>query len=187
MALLIKGGTVVGPAGAHAADVLVDGEPIAAVFAPGRGAEGIETLAPRGTSSRRRRRAHPHGTPFVHVRERHLRNRHPGRRHGCTTTIIDFAVQRPGEVCGRPGRLAQQGRGQTATSTTRSTFLGGVDDDALKAMDQLVDEGISSFQAVHGYRASLFRRRQVLRAMQRARENGSVIMMQRETGIAIDV
>ncbi len=37
MSILIKGGTVVGPTGAAPADVLVDGETIAALFAPGTG------------------------------------------------------------------------------------------------------------------------------------------------------
>ncbi len=37
--LLIKGGTVVGPSGAFAADVLVDGERIAALMLPGTAPE----------------------------------------------------------------------------------------------------------------------------------------------------
>ena len=48
MSTLIKGGTVVGPTGASAADVLVDGETIAAVFAPGRGPEDVETIDATG-------------------------------------------------------------------------------------------------------------------------------------------
>src|SRR6185436_14241471 len=101
MALLIKGGTVVGPAGAQAADVLVDGETIAAVFAPGRGPSDVETLdatgkyvIPGGVD------AHTHmelpfgGTFASDTFETGTR----AAAYGGTTTIIDFAVQRTGEV-----------------------------------------------------------------------------------------
>ena len=37
--MLIRGGTLVTPAGAYPADVLVDGETVAALYAPGRAPE----------------------------------------------------------------------------------------------------------------------------------------------------
>ena len=48
MTVLITGGTVVGPSGADAADVLVDGERIAALFAPGTGPSDVDTLDATG-------------------------------------------------------------------------------------------------------------------------------------------
>ena len=45
---LIAGGTVIGPSGPYAGDVLVDGETIAAVFAPGRGPADGETIDATG-------------------------------------------------------------------------------------------------------------------------------------------
>jgi dihydropyrimidinase len=58
---------------------------------------------------------------------------------GGTTTIIDFAVQRTGEVV-QDGlaALAHQGAGNCHIDYGFHMILGGVDDEALKAMDQLV-------------------------------------------------
>jgi dihydropyrimidinase len=68
-------------------------------------------------------------------------------------------------------------------------ILGGVDTDALKAMDALVrDEGITSFKLFTAYPGVFYSDDgQILRAMQTARENGAVVMMHAENGIAIDV
>jgi dihydropyrimidinase len=64
-----------------------------------------------------------------------------------------------------------------------------VDDDALKAMDQLVDhEGITSFKLFMAYPGVFYSDDgQILRAMQRAAGNGAMIMMHAENGTAIDV
>jgi dihydropyrimidinase len=68
-------------------------------------------------------------------------------------------------------------------------ILGGVDQDSLKAMDQLVaDEGVTSFKLFMAYPGVFYSDDgQILRAMQTARENGALIMMHAENGIAIDV
>ena len=68
-------------------------------------------------------------------------------------------------------------------------ILGGVDDDALKAMDQLVEhEGITSFKMFMAYPGVFYSDDgQILRAMQKASNNGAMIMMHAENGIAIDV
>ena len=66
--------------------------------------------------------------------------------------------------------------------------IGGVDDDSLKAMDELVDEGITSFKLFKAYPGVFYSDDgQVLRAMQTAANNGATIMMHAENGIAIDV
>jgi dihydropyrimidinase len=56
-------------------------------------------------------------------------------------------------------------------------------------MDQLVaDEGISSFKLFMAYPGVFYSDDgQILRAMQKARDNGAVIMMHAENGVAIDV
>ncbi len=68
-------------------------------------------------------------------------------------------------------------------------ILGGVDDEALKAMDHLVEhEGITSFKLFMAYPGVFYSDDgQILRAMQKARDNGAMIMMHAENGIAIDV
>ncbi len=109
---------------------------------------------------------------------------------GGTTTIIDFAVQRTGEVV-QDGLAAWHAKaaGKCLVDYGFHMILGGVDDDALKAMDQLVaHEGITSFKLFMAYPGVFYSDDgQILRAMQRARENGAMIMMHAENGLAIDV
>jgi dihydropyrimidinase len=64
-----------------------------------------------------------------------------------------------------------------------------VDDEALKAMDYLVEhEGVTSFKLFMAYPGVFYSDDgQILRAMQRASQNGATIMMHAENGIAIDV
>jgi dihydropyrimidinase len=66
--------------------------------------------------------------------------------------------------------------------------MGDVSEQSLKEMDVLVDEGISSFKLFMAYPGVFYSDDgQILRAMQRAASNGSLIMMHAENGIAIDV
>ncbi|GAA3278378.1 MULTISPECIES: dihydropyrimidinase [Dactylosporangium] len=193
--LLIKGGTVVGPQGAIPGDVLVVGEKISAIFMPGDGpVEGdFETLdatgkyvIPGGVD------AHTHmelpfgGTFASDTFDTGTR----AAAFGGTTTIIDFAVQRTGEVV-QDGLAAWHAKaaGECHVDYAFHQILGGVDDESLKAMDQLVtDEGITSFKLFMAYPGVFYSDDgQILRAMQKARDNGAMIMMHAENGPAIDV
>ncbi|MEN3613503.1 dihydropyrimidinase [Plantactinospora sp. ZYX-F-223] len=194
MALLVSGGTVVGATGTHAADILVDGETIVALFAPGRAPDGDHQVVdatgkyviPGGID------AHTHmelpfgGTNASDTFDTGTR----AAAYGGTTTIVDFAVQRTGEVV-QDGLAAWHAKadGNCHVDYAFHMILGGVDDDALKAMDMLVaDEGISSFKLFMAYPGVFYSDDgQILRAMQRARESGAMIMMHAENGIAIDV
>ena len=116
----------------------------------------------------------------------------PARRAaawGGTTTIIDFAVQRTGERV-QDGLAAwhEKAAGNCAIDYGFHQILGGVDDDSLKAMDELVADGITSFKLFMAYPGVFYSDDgQILRAMQQARENGALIMMHAENGMAIDV
>ncbi|WP_427884788.1 dihydropyrimidinase [Kribbella sp. GL6] len=195
MSLLVKGGTVVGPTGTRTADVLVDGEKIVAVldpsFTPQVTADQVidatgKYVIPGGID------AHTHmelpfgGTAASDTFDTGTR----AAAYGGTTTIIDFAVQRTGEVV-QDGLAAWHAKadGNCHIDYAFHMILGGVDADALKAMDQLVaDEGITSFKLFMAYPGVFYSDDgQILRAMQTARENGAMIMMHAENGIAIDV
>jgi dihydropyrimidinase len=190
---LIAGGTVIGPSGPYQGDVLVDGETIAAVFAPGRGPQDAETIDATGKYVIPGAiDAHTHmqlpfgGTEASDTFDTGTR----AAAIGGTTTIIDFAVQRYGEVV--HDSLAawhQKAAGNCHIDYAFHMILGGVDDDSLKAMDQLVnDEGISSFKLFMAYPGVFYSDDgQILRGMQKARGNGSMIMMHAENGPAIDV
>ncbi len=80
---------------------------------------------------------------------------------GGTTTIIDFAVQRYGEVV-QDGLAAWHAKadGNCHIDYGFHMIVGGVDDDSLKAMDQLVDdEGITSFKLFMAYPGVFYSRR----------------------------
>ena len=197
MKTLIRGGSVVTPQGIQSMDVLVDGETIAALLAPGATSEAMagsvdrvidaagKYVVPGGID------AHTHmelpfgGTFASDTFETGTR----AAAWGGTTTIIDFAVQRYGERV-QDGLAAWHAKadGNCLVDYAFHQIIGGVDDDSLKAMDELVDEGITSFKLFMAYPGVFYSDDgQILRAMQQAKNNGSMIMMHAENGIAIDV
>ena len=194
MTTLISGGTVVGPTGRTPADVVVNGETIAAVVAPGTWTAPVDVtldatgkyVIPGGIDVHTHMQLPFGGTFASDTFETGTR----AAAFGGTTTIIDFAVQRTGEVV-QDGLAAWHAKadGECFIDYAFHMILGGVDEDALKAMDQLVaDEGITSFKLFMAYPGVFYSDDgQILRAMQRARENGALIMMHAENGIAIDV
>ncbi|GIF67520.1 dihydropyrimidinase [Asanoa ishikariensis] len=194
MTLLITGGEVVGPTGRFAADVLVDGETISALLAPGTWSGQPETtidatgklVIPGGIDVHTHMKL-PFGGTFA---SDDFDTGTKAAAYGGTTTIIDFAVQRTGEVV-QDGLAAWHALadGNAHIDYGFHMIIGGVDDDALKAMDQLVaDEGVTSFKLFMAYPGVFYSDDgKVLRAMQTARENGATIMMHAENGIAIDV
>jgi len=197
MTTLIRNGFVVTPQGIQAMDVLVDGETIAALLAPGATSEAMagsvdrvidasgKYIIPGGID------AHTHmelpfgGTFASDTFETGTR----AAAWGGTTTIIDFAVQRYGERV-QDGLASWHAKadGNCFVDYGFHQIIGGVDDDSLKAMDELVDEGITSFKLFMAYPGVFYSDDgQILRAMQQAKNNGSMIMMHAENGIAIDV
>ncbi|WP_433825429.1 dihydropyrimidinase [Actinoplanes sp. CA-015351] len=193
MSFLIKGGTVIGPSGAIPSDVLVDGEKIVALFAPGTAPHQEETIDATGKFVIPGAvDAHTHmqlpfgGTAASDTFDTGTK----AAAIGGTTTIIDFAVQKTGEVV-QDGLAAWHGKadGNCHIDYAFHMILGGVDDESLKAMDYLVaNEGISSFKLFMAYPGVFYSDDgQILRAMQKARDNGAMIMMHAENGPAIDV
>jgi len=194
MKTLITGGTVVGPLGAAPLDVLIDGETIAALFAPGL--QGVAAdrviyatgkyVVPGGVDVHTHMRL-PFGGTFA---SDDFASGTTAAAWGGTTTVIDFAVQRTGEVV-QDGLAAWHALadGNCAIDYGFHMIMGGVDDEALKAMDHLVEhEGITSFKLFMAYPGVFYSDDgQILRAMQKATDNGALIMMHAENGIAIDV
>ncbi len=199
MTILIKNGLVVSATGQAHHDVLVDGERIVAVLAPGselalsaeRGAERVidasdKLVVPGGVD------VHTHmELPIDDTLSASdtFETGTTAAAWGGTTTIIDFANHHVG-IGVRESLDASfaAAEGECAIDYSFHQVLGGVDDAALKEMDVLVDEGITSFKLFMAYPGRLYTDDgQILRAMQTAANNGAMIMMHAENGIAIDV
>jgi dihydropyrimidinase len=195
MRTFIKGGTLVSATGAQPADVLIDGERIAAVVEPGSAALGEITadevvdaagkyVVPGGIDAHTHMEL-PFGGTFASDT---FSTGTVAAAFGGTTTIIDFAVQTTGaQVRASLDSWFAKAEGQCAIDYAFHMILGGVDDAALKEMDSLVDEGITSFKLFMAYPGVFYSDDgQILRAMQRAATNGALITMHAENGIAID-
>jgi len=197
MTILVSGGVVVGHDGRRPAEVLVDGELIAAVLEPGSdparaaaaGAERIidatgKYVVPGGVD------CHTHMELDVGgvVSSDTFATGTEAAAWGGTTTIVDFATQHVGEDvrhCFEDRMAAADG--QCAVDYGFHMILGDVHDAALKEMDALVDEGVTSFKLFMAYPGRLYSDdAQILRAMQQASGNGAMICMHAENGIAID-
>ena len=189
---------MVSSTGATLQDVLIDGETIAAVLEPGSqllgdvaaGADRVidatgKYVIPGGID------AHTHmempfgGTFASDTFETGTR----AAAWGGTTTIIDFVVQTHGQqVMDQVALWHEKAAGNCAVDYGFHQIIGDVNDESLKAMDALIDEGITSFKLFMAYPGVfLSSDGQILRAMQTAASNGSLIMMHAENGSAIDV
>ncbi|MFD8428418.1 MULTISPECIES: dihydropyrimidinase [Streptomyces] len=108
---------------------------------------------------------------------------------GGTTTIVDFAIQSVGRSL-RSGLDAWHAKaeGNCAIDYAFHMIVSDVNEKTLKEMDLLVEEGVTSFKQFMAYPGVFYSDDgQILRAMQRAADNGGLIMMHAENGIAIDV
>ncbi len=198
MTMLIQGGTVVSSTGADPAEVLIDGGQIVAVLQPGStlaasaevGAERVidargKYVIPGGVDCHTHMEL-PFGGTFA---SDDFENGTKAAAWGGTTTIVDFAVQSFGEnVQASLDAWFAKAEGNCAVDYGFHMIIGDVNDESLKAMDVLIDEGITSFKLFMAYPGVfLSDDRQILRAMQQASGNGGMIMMHAENGIAIDL
>ncbi|MEY2969186.1 MAG: hypothetical protein RIQ64_1813 [Actinomycetota bacterium] len=194
---LIINGTIISPTGLSVGDVLVDGETIAAVFQPGQVA-ALGVTADR-TIDAKGKYVIPGGID-VHT---HMELPFGGTEAsdtfetgsnaaawGGVTTIVDMALQRYGEnVQQGLATWHRKAEGNCSIDYAFHQIIGGIDDQSLKDMTYLVEnEGVTSFKLFMAYPGVFYSDDgQILKAMQTASENGAMIMMHAENGIAIDV
>ncbi|SDO39052.1 dihydropyrimidinase [Nakamurella panacisegetis] len=199
MKTLITGGTVVNSTGTVAADVLIDGETIAAVLSPGSSLLGFDVAANVDTLIDATGRyvipggidAHTHmempfgGTFASDTFETGTR----AAAWGGTTSIVDFVVQYAGEnVIDQFNLWHTKAAGNCAIDYGFHQILSDVQDSSLTAMDELLAEGVSSFKLFMAYKGVfLSDDGQITKAMQKAASNGSMIMMHAENGSIIDL
>ncbi|HEY8720137.1 dihydropyrimidinase [Pengzhenrongella sp.] len=199
MKTLITGGTVVNSTGRGAADVLIDGETIAALLAPGSTALGVDLVGsvdavidatgkyviPGGVDAHTHMEM-PFGGTFASDT---FETGTTAAAWGGTTTIVDFVVQYAGEnPLDQYALWHEKAAGNCAIDYGFHQILSDVQDSSLDAMDELVAEGVTSFKLFMAYKGVLLSDDgQIVKAMQRAAQNGSMIMMHAENGSVIDL
>lgn len=193
MRTLISGGTVVSASGAEPADVLIDGEKIAAVTAPGVFDSGSadtvldasgKYVMPGGID------AHTHmempfgGTFSADTFETGT----AAAAWGGTTTIVDFAVQKKGtSLLSTLDAWHEKADGNCAIDYGFHMILSDVNDGTLKEMETCIASGVTSFKMFMAYPGVFYSTDgEIFRAMSKAADTGSMIMMHAENGIAID-
>jgi dihydropyrimidinase len=194
MRTLITGGTIVTAEASYPADLLVDGETIAAI---GRdlsagGMTADETIdasgryvIPGGIDVHTHMELPFGGTFAKDTFETGTR----AAAFGGTTTIVDFAVQSRGKSL-REGLDAWHAKaeGNAVADYGFHMIMSDVNDDTLGEMDQLVAEGVPDFKLFTAYPGVFFSDdAAIFRAMQQTAKNGGLIMMHAENGPAIDV
>jgi dihydropyrimidinase len=195
--IAITGGSVLSPSGAVEADVLVDGEQVSALAAPGsETAQAFAASADQVLDASGRYvlpggiDVHTHmempfgGTFSADTFETGTR----AAAWGGTTTIIDFAVQAKGtSLLATLDKWHSKADGNCVVDYGFHMIVSDVNDTTLKEMPVCIDAGVNSFKMFMAYPGVFYATDgEILRAMQKAAETGAVIMMHAENGIAID-
>ncbi|MFE9203542.1 dihydropyrimidinase [Micromonospora sp. NPDC006431] len=197
MSIVIRNGTVVNATGAYPADVLVEGERIAALAAPDSGlaqqwAAGAERVidaagkyvVPGGIDGHTHMEMPFGGTFSTDTFETGT----IAAAWGGTTTIVDFAVQAKGtSLLSALDKWHSKADGNCAIDYAFHMIISDVNDTSLKEMEACIDAGVNTFKMFMAYPGVFYATDgEILRAMQKARDTGSMIMMHAENGIAID-
>ncbi|MCE7009756.1 dihydropyrimidinase [Kibdelosporangium philippinense] len=194
MRIMITGGTVLSSTGAVQADVLVDGETIAALSAPGIAVLSSEAdkvidatgkyVLPGGIDGHTHMEMPFGGTSSHDTFETGT----TAAAWGGTTTIIDFAVQAKGTTLQSTlDKWHSKADGNCAIDYGFHMIVSDVNDTSLKEMQTCIDQGVNSFKMFMAYPGVFYATDgEILRAMQRAANIGGLIMMHAENGIAID-
>ena len=195
--LVIRGGTVITASSNQLADVLVEDRVVAAVTATGSDLSRNFSEAADRVLDATGRYVIPGGVDVHTHMEMPFGETYTsdtfetGTRAaiwGGTTTIVDFAIQSHGASL-QDGleTWSRKAAGNCATDYGFHMVLTDVNESTLREMDQLVEQGVTSFKMFMAYPGVFYSTDgQILAAMQRAAGNGALIQMHAENGIAID-
>jgi len=191
MRTLIKNGTIVNADATTQADVLVDGEKIALIgsdlaASADRTVDAAGKWVIPGAIDVHTHMELPFGGTFA---KDTFETGTRAAAFGGTTTIIDFAVQpRGGSLRQGLDAWHEKADGKACVDYGFHLIISDVRDDVLSEMDQLVDEGVTTFKLFTAYPGVFFSDDgAIFRAMQQTAKNGGLIMMHAENGLAIDV
>ena len=194
---VIANGTVITSTGASLMTVVVDGERIVALLAPGS-SDDVAALASGARIIDASNKYVIPGGVDVHT---HMEMPFGGTKSadtfetgskaaawGGTTTIIDFAIQKKGGTLHAAlDEWHAKADGNCAIDYGFHMIMADVNETSLKEMDVMHGEGITSFKLFTAYPGVLYSTdAEIFRAMQNAGKIGSMIMMHCENGIVID-
>jgi dihydropyrimidinase len=191
MRTLIKGGTIINADSTTHADVLIDGERIVSI-----GEELDVTVdqtidatgkwvIPGGIDPHTHMELPFGGTFAKDTFETGTR----AAAFGGTTTIIDFAVQPRGGTL-RQGLEVwhEKAAGKACIDYGFHCIVSDMRDDLLPEMDELVDDGVTTFKLFTAYPGVFLSGDDaIFKALKRTASNGGLILMHAENGPVIDV
>jgi dihydropyrimidinase len=191
MRTLFKGGTIVNADATTRGDVLVDGERIAMI------GESLDVTADR-TIDATGKWLIPGGIdPHTHMElpfggtfaKDTFETGTRAAAFGGTTTIIDFAVQpRGGSFRDGLATWHEKADGKACVDYAFHVIVSDMRDDLLPEMDELVDEGVTTFKLFTAYPGVFLSPDDaIFKAMKQTARNGGLILMHAENGPVIDV
>jgi len=191
MRTLIKGGTIINADSTTHADVLVDGERIVSI------GEGLAVEADR-TIDATGKWVIPGGIdPHTHMElpfggtfaKDTFESGTRAAAFGGTTTIIDFAVQpRGGTLHQGLDAWHAKADGKACIDYGFHCIVSDMRDDLLPEMDELVDDGVTTFKLFTAYPGVfLSDDGAIFKALRQTARNGGLILMHAENGPVIDV
>jgi dihydropyrimidinase len=190
MRTLIKNGTVVTASEMMLADVLIDGERIAAVGS-GLGEadttiDATDKLVMPGGIDVHTHMELPFGGTFA---SDDFATGTRAAAFGGTTTIVDFAVQGFGETLSRGlDNWLEKAEPKSHIDFGLHLIVREISEGILKEMDAMIERGVTSFKLFMAYPGVfMLDDASIFRAMGRTADNGGLIMVHAENGGAIDV
>jgi dihydropyrimidinase len=191
MAFLIKGGTLITAAETFAADLLVEGEHIAAIgpnLLAGEGTQVIDArgklILPGGVDVH----THLELPMFNTVSSDDHYTGHKAAAFGGTTTVIDFISQDKAPLLANVDAWHAKADAKAAVDFSFHMNITRYDDAVASDIPRLVGEGITSVKVFTAYNNRLrLMDGDIFKVLRITRENGMLVMLHAENGDVIDL
>lgn len=190
MRTLVQGGDIVTAGGVRRADVLIDGETIAAIGS-GLDAAGAEVVDAAGcvvlpglVDNHTHMAMPTTGTVTCDDFDSGTR----AALAGGTTTIVDFALQTDGSLLRGLETWHEKAAGRAHCDYGFHLAISDASEQAVAEMGRAVEEGVSTFKVFMAFKgAFMVDDEQLLRVLRRTGETGGMLQVHAENGDAIEL